>query len=132
MDRSYASRRQLLFQAAVMAGAALSPAAWTSAVAQTRLPDYPFKAGVASGEPLPDGVVLWTRLVADPQAMGIPFAPVTTGSLGLRVPALEQAFEQLKQAGHALNDAVLDTPVCHAAFVRDSEGNTLVLHRLKA
>jgi len=30
----------------------------------------PFTLGVASGEPLPDGVVLWTRLAPDPQAPG--------------------------------------------------------------
>ncbi|QIN85304.1 twin-arginine translocation signal domain-containing protein [Rubrobacter tropicus] len=34
--------------------------------AQPRFPDYPFKLGVASGDPLPDGVVLWTRLAPDP------------------------------------------------------------------
>jgi alkaline phosphatase D len=28
--------------------------------------DYPFKLGVASGDPAPDGVVLWTRLAPDP------------------------------------------------------------------
>ncbi len=34
--------------------------------AQPRFSDYPFTLGVASGEPLPDGVVLWTRLAPDP------------------------------------------------------------------
>jgi alkaline phosphatase D len=28
--------------------------------------DYPFKLGVASGDPTPDGIVLWTRLAPDP------------------------------------------------------------------
>jgi alkaline phosphatase D len=28
--------------------------------------DYPYSLGVASGDPLPDGVVLWTRLAPDP------------------------------------------------------------------
>ena len=28
--------------------------------------DYPFTLGIASGDPLPDGVVLWTRLAPDP------------------------------------------------------------------
>jgi len=28
--------------------------------------DYPFSLGVASGDPLPDGIVLWTRLAPDP------------------------------------------------------------------
>ncbi|NLV55572.1 MAG: alkaline phosphatase [Acidimicrobiales bacterium] len=32
------------------------------------LPGVPFALGVASGDPLPDGVVLWTRLVVDPLA----------------------------------------------------------------
>ena len=75
------TRRRLLVQAAALAGAALSPAAWTPAVAQTRLADYPFRVGIASGEPLPDGVVLWTRLVTDPQAMGggMARAPVRVG-----------------------------------------------------
>jgi len=31
---------------------------------------YPFTLGVASGDPLPDGVVLWTRLAPDPMAGG--------------------------------------------------------------
>lgn len=64
-----------------MAGAALTPAAWTSAVAQPRLADDPFQVGIASGEPLPDGVVLWTRLVTNPQAMdsGMTRAPVKVG-----------------------------------------------------
>ena len=35
-------------------------------LAQTKFTDYPFTLGVASGEPLPDGVVLWTRLAPDP------------------------------------------------------------------
>jgi len=34
--------------------------------AQPRFSDYPFSLGVASGDPLPDGVVLWTRLAPDP------------------------------------------------------------------
>jgi alkaline phosphatase D len=32
--------------------------------------DYPFKLGVASGDPAPDGVVLWTRLAPDPVNSG--------------------------------------------------------------
>src|SRR5918996_5897927 len=29
-------------------------------------PTYPFTLGVASGDPLPDSIVLWTRLAPDP------------------------------------------------------------------
>ncbi|MEO0395909.1 MAG: alkaline phosphatase D family protein [Cyanobacteria bacterium P01_A01_bin.137] len=35
-------------------------------LAQTRFSSYPFTLGVASGDPVPDGVVLWTRLAPDP------------------------------------------------------------------
>ncbi|MFE9768119.1 alkaline phosphatase D family protein [Streptomyces sp. NPDC005808] len=57
------SRRGLLVGSAVVAGAqALNI---RTAHAEPVHQD-PFKLGVASGDPLPDGVVLWTRLVADP------------------------------------------------------------------
>ena len=36
------------------------------ALADPKFSDYPFKLGVASGDPLPDGIVLWTRLAPDP------------------------------------------------------------------
>ncbi len=62
------SRRRLLRQAAGLAGAALTPAA-LAAPAFGRAPaggDDPFTLGVASGEPAPDGVVIWTRLAPRP------------------------------------------------------------------
>ncbi|USK36371.1 alkaline phosphatase D family protein [Bacillus sp. F19] len=37
-----------------------------SVEAAPQFKDYPFTLGVASGEPLPDGIVLWTRLAPDP------------------------------------------------------------------
>ncbi|MFI0373013.1 alkaline phosphatase D family protein [Actinomadura sp. 1N219] len=52
---------------------ALSSGLWTPAGAAGRRPTEPlpsdvFTLGVASGEPLPNGVVLWTRLAPDPVA----------------------------------------------------------------
>jgi alkaline phosphatase D len=38
----------------------------TQSQSPTPAPDYPFKLGVASGEPYPDNIVLWTRLSRDP------------------------------------------------------------------
>ncbi|WP_071460294.1 alkaline phosphatase D family protein [Bacillus massilinigeriensis] len=38
----------------------------TSASAESKKMRYPFTLGVASGDPLEDGVVLWTRLAPDP------------------------------------------------------------------
>ncbi|MET7461352.1 alkaline phosphatase D family protein [Nonomuraea sp. NPDC005501] len=39
---------------------------WTAESTVSRSADYPFQLGVASGDPLPDGVVLWTRLASRP------------------------------------------------------------------
>ncbi|WP_448315994.1 alkaline phosphatase D family protein, partial [Streptomyces sp. CO7] len=64
--------------AALMLGTGLWSAgpAWSAPAAI----DDPFTLGVASGDPLPDGVVLWTRLAPDPFAAdglgGMPPAPV--------------------------------------------------------
>jgi alkaline phosphatase D len=38
---------------------------------QPRLSGYPFSLGVASGDPSPDGMVLWTRLAPDPMNGGM-------------------------------------------------------------
>ncbi|MDV3350323.1 alkaline phosphatase D family protein [Leptothoe sp. LEGE 181152] len=47
-------------------------------LAQTRFSSYPFTLGVASGDPLPDGIVLWTRLAPDPlKGGGMPNSDVT-------------------------------------------------------
>lgn len=52
--------------AAVTAGTALTGPAFSSALAVE--PDARFQYGVASGDPLPDGVVIWTRLTPSPDA----------------------------------------------------------------
>jgi len=54
------------------AAAIVRPLAPQRAVAQTVFTDYPFSLGVASGDPLPDGVVLWTRLTGDLGPLAIP------------------------------------------------------------
>ncbi|WP_280236774.1 alkaline phosphatase D family protein [Nocardia cyriacigeorgica] len=78
------SRRQLLRvgaagSAAVLAGAAVASSARFAA--PRLISDDPFGLGVASGDPTPDGVVLWTRLAPDPLAPdglgGMPLAPVS-------------------------------------------------------
>ena len=62
-------RRRFLAGAGAVAGlAALSqlPLEGTALGApRIRSGEYPFKLGIASGEPTPDGVVLWTRLVPE-------------------------------------------------------------------
>ncbi len=66
--RDPVSRRQF-FSAAGMTTALLL-AGEQAALAQNtsaKLPGNPFTLGVASGDPTPDGVVLWTRLAPNPQ-----------------------------------------------------------------
>ena len=63
-------RRLLLARAAALAAAGLAPGPGASAIAQTRIAEDPFALGVASGEPLPDGVVLWTRIAPKPLEIG--------------------------------------------------------------
>jgi alkaline phosphatase D len=55
------SRRTVVLSGIAVASAATLPS--RSAVAAV---PYPFKLGVASGEPAPDSVVLWTRLAPSP------------------------------------------------------------------
>jgi alkaline phosphatase D len=65
------SRRGLLRGATAAAAlAAIMPAASRRSVANPVFHAYPFSLGVASGDPLPDGVVLWTRLAPDPLGGG--------------------------------------------------------------
>lgn len=84
MDRHLDRRR---FLAASGAGAlgftvfgAVSGASRAEAGTPQRFRGYPFSLGVASGDPLPDGVVLWTRLAPEPLAAdgrgGMPDRPV--------------------------------------------------------
>jgi alkaline phosphatase D len=53
---------------AATAGATALPGVPALAAARRRTVGDPFTLGVASGDPTPDGVVLWTRLAVDPLA----------------------------------------------------------------
>ena len=71
-----------------------------SPVATPRLGGSPFALGVASGDPLPDGVVLWTRLAPDPLA---PFGGME-GQPAVEVRwevAEDTAFARVVQSGTA-------------------------------
>jgi alkaline phosphatase D len=61
------TRRRLLSGGAALAGLAVAgPLLGERVRAEPRFPGYPFTLGVASGDPGPDGVVLWTRLAPSP------------------------------------------------------------------
>ncbi|MGD9893422.1 MAG: alkaline phosphatase [Dehalococcoidia bacterium] len=72
------SRRRLIAGGGALAGLALMARFATDGVdAAARFTDDPFSLGVASGDPLPDGVVLWTRLAPAPlDGGGMPPVPV--------------------------------------------------------
>ena len=63
---SQLKRRRFLLGAGALTGLAITSQWPEKAVAHPRFSGYPFSLGVASGDPLPDSVVLWTRLAPDP------------------------------------------------------------------
>ena len=79
------------------------------------LPAELFALGVASGDPLADSVVLWTRLVNDPLADG---GGVPDQSLPVRWEvAADDGFEDVVASG----DAVAEPALAHAVHV-DASG----------
>ncbi len=79
------------------------------------LPAEVFALGVASGDPLPDSVILWTRLVNDPLADGggLPDQP-----LPVRWEvAADEAFDDIVASG----DAVAEPALAHSVHV-DASG----------
>src|ERR1044072_4714578 len=60
-------RRSFLRSAAVAGGAPLTPAAIAATASADAAPE--FAHGVASGDPLPDGVLLWTRVTPTPDSL---------------------------------------------------------------
>ncbi|NYI08201.1 alkaline phosphatase D family protein [Allostreptomyces psammosilenae] len=68
--------------------------------AQPRFPGDPFRLGVASGDPHPDGVVLWTRLAPDPLAVdGRGGMPERKVNVGWQV-ARDENFRRIVRQGH--------------------------------
>ena len=61
-------RRFLGYSGAGAAAVLLGVGALPDSEASASVRGYPFTLGVASGDPLPDSVVLWTRLAVDPLA----------------------------------------------------------------
>jgi alkaline phosphatase D len=91
-------RRQVLTGAATLAAAAAlgATARARPAAADTAAP---FLLGVASGDPLPDAVMLWTRLVRDPfDAGSLPHRAIPVGW----EVAHDPAFRRLARRGTAV------------------------------
>jgi catechol 2,3-dioxygenase-like lactoylglutathione lyase family enzyme len=62
-----------------------------------------------------------------PEADGEEFQPNTAG-IGLRVADVAAAVDEVRAAGAEVI-GIEDTGVCHMGFVKDPDGNVLILHR---
>jgi alkaline phosphatase D len=104
-DASPALSRRTLIAGALTGGAALALASWPEAVAA----GAPFVHGVASGDPLPDAVVLWTRVTPSAEAApGSGVGPDVTVSWEV---ALDAGFGTVVRQGTALASAARDHTV---------------------
>jgi catechol 2,3-dioxygenase-like lactoylglutathione lyase family enzyme len=63
----------------------------------------------------------------NPEADGEEFVP-SIGGLALRVADVAAAVEGMRAAGAEVI-GIDDTGVCHMGFVKDLDGNTVILHR---
>ena len=63
----------------------------------------------------------------NPEADGEEFQPSTAG-VALRVADVEAAVEEARAHGAEVV-GIQDSGVCHMGFVKDPDGNTLILHR---
>jgi catechol 2,3-dioxygenase-like lactoylglutathione lyase family enzyme len=61
--------------------------------------------------------------------IGSEFSAPHTAHIALRVPDVAATRRELEAKGIHFEGDVLDTGVCHMAFFRDPDGNTLMLHR---
>lgn len=72
----------------------------TPLLAAPRFLEYPFSMGVASGDPLPDGFVIWTRLAPRPLEPHGGMSPETV-VVGWEI-AEDDGFKRIVRAGQAL------------------------------
>ena len=84
------------------------------------LPESAFSEGEIEAPNLT--LVFW-----EPEEQGVPFVANQNG-IALRVADVHGAVEELRAAGGEVM-GVDDTGVCHMGFVKDPDGNLLILHR---
>src|SRR5438045_3877426 len=101
-DRAVAglSRRELLKLGSMLGAAAIAPSILSRRLlAKPIFYAYPFSLGIASGDSLPDGIVLWTRLAPKPlEGGGMPMNIVEVDWEIARDPR----FQSVVQTGTAL------------------------------
>ncbi|MEV8093968.1 alkaline phosphatase D family protein [Kitasatospora sp. NPDC085879] len=120
-------RRRVLKAAALTAGAAVLPiAAGTAPATAATAPQ--FLHGVASGDPLPDGVVLWTRVTPTPDAVpGSNAGPATDVVWQV---ATDKSFSSVRAGGTVTTSAGTDHTV--KVDVRGLTPDTVYWYRFTA
>ena len=123
-------RRDFLKYMAVVSAIPFAACRTTGPVVERpRFADYPFKLNVASGDPEPDGVVLWTRLAPKPlEGGGMPAEPVRTRWEVATDEAFTNVVRQgtalaLPQLGHSVHVEVTGLKPHHWYFYRFHAGN---------
>ena len=66
--------------------------------------------------------------IYEPKRYGMEFAPSTTAHAAMHVEDVHAARAELEARGVAFMGDVVDTGVCHMAFLADPDGNHLMLH----
>ena len=123
-------RRQFLKYMAAVSAIPFSSCRTTSPVlTRPQFEDYPFKLSVASGDPEPDGVVIWTRLSPLPlDGGGMPSESIET----FWEVATDEAFGNIvkkgtaiatPQLGHSVHVEVTGLKSAHSYFYRFHAGN---------
>ncbi|GAA3934966.1 alkaline phosphatase D family protein [Actinomadura viridis] len=94
-------RRQLLLAGGALGlGAAAAGFSPSRAWAQPRFQSDPFALGVASGDPWPDGAVLWTKIAPDPLAVdGLGGMPPRKVQVGWEVATDERFHKVVRRGG---------------------------------
>ncbi|GAA0656312.1 alkaline phosphatase D family protein [Kitasatospora atroaurantiaca] len=100
-------RRRVLKAAALTAGAAALPLSLGGTA--TAAPAPQFLHGVASGDPIPDGLVLWTRVTPTPEA--VPGSNTGPDTEVLWQLATDRAFTQVVASGTVTSSAASDHTV---------------------
>ncbi|MFJ5267503.1 alkaline phosphatase D family protein [Streptomyces sp. NPDC088358] len=105
-------RRRFLTAGGAVLGAAATAQLWVptaARAAETPLPEEVFTLGVASGDPLPDAVVIWTRLAPDPLNGGgmpdraVPVEWEVAEDARFRKPVRRGVAQALPAYGHSVH-----------------------------
>ena len=122
------SRRELLKLASFLGASLIRPEAARGAQALMYFNAYPFTLGVASGDPVPDGVVLWTRLApraARRRRDADGAVPVQWEVAGRGIPHVAQKGETLARPefGHSVHVEVAGLEPAREYWYRFRAGN---------